>query len=167
MSRLKRLFGHYQAGDTIVEVVIAIAVIATVLTGAFVVSSHSLTAVRDSQEHSEALELLQGQVEDLRNAAAQTGKLTTYVTSGSRFCFNNLNVISSPSSSGSPCTQDSAQKSGQLDSRYALAIQTCSSPQCPSPGFNSPTTNFILTATWPALNDGTDQVQLTYRVFVN
>jgi type II secretory pathway pseudopilin PulG len=73
----KWLRDKLQAGDTIVEVVIAIAVIATVLTGAFIVSSRSLTAVRDSEEHSEVLQQLQGQVELLRAAANIPGFFNT------------------------------------------------------------------------------------------
>ena len=72
-----RLRNKFQTGDTIVEVIIAIAVIATVLTGAFIVSSRSLTAVRDSQEHSEVLQQLQGQVELLRSAANIPGFFNT------------------------------------------------------------------------------------------
>ncbi len=73
----QRLRGHLQSGDTIVEVIIAIAVIAAVLTGAFVVSSHSITSVRDSEEHSEVLQQLQGQVELLRAAANIPGFFNT------------------------------------------------------------------------------------------
>src|SRR5580698_7305120 len=76
----KSLRNRFQAGDTIVEVVIAIAVIATVLAGAFVVSSHSLTSVRVSEEHSEVLQQLQGQVELLRAAANTPGFFNTTTT---------------------------------------------------------------------------------------
>ncbi len=96
MIRSFRLLIHKQTGDTIVEVVIAIAVIAVVLTGAFVLTSRNLTSVRDSQEHSEALALLQSQVEQLRNAAAQAHKLTTYVSSDETFCFNASGSIETP-----------------------------------------------------------------------
>lgn len=58
-----------QRGDTIVEVLIAVAVVTSVLAGAFTVSQASTLAVRDSQERGEALQLLQGQVELVRAAA--------------------------------------------------------------------------------------------------
>jgi len=168
MSKNYRLFGHTQAGDTIVEVVIAIAVIAVVITGAFVITNRSLTAVRDSQEHSEALSLLQGQVEQLRNAAAQPGLSTAPGT----FCFNSSGKISATSSiPGSACIQNSSGQagSGVADARYSLAISKCSALSgCPACTSNCPTTTaYFLTATWPAIGGGTDQVQLTYRVFVN
>ena len=56
---------NFQSGDTIVEVLISIAVLSLVLTAAFVTSNRSLQGVRDAQEHSEALSILQGQVETL------------------------------------------------------------------------------------------------------
>ena len=39
-----------QSGDTLVEVMIAVAIISSVLSGAFLVSQKSARAVRDSQE---------------------------------------------------------------------------------------------------------------------
>jgi Tfp pilus assembly protein PilV len=168
MTKSFRLFGPGQAGDTIVEVVIAIAVIAVVLIGAFVVTNRSLTAVRDSQEHSEALNLLQGQVEQLRIAAVQPG----LNSAPSSFCFNNLGkIVATSSTPGSACTQNSSRQAGNgvADARYSLAITKCSVLLgCPVCATNCPsTTEYILTANWPSPSGGTDRIQLTYRVFVN
>jgi type II secretory pathway pseudopilin PulG len=58
-----------QTGDTIVEVLIAIAIISLVLTGAFSTTHKSLAATRSSQEHSEALKLLESQIENIRSYA--------------------------------------------------------------------------------------------------
>lgn len=74
-----------QRGDTIVEVVIAIAVISSVLTGAFYLTNHSTRAVRDAQEHAQALQLLQGQVEQLRAQAPDN----TWSALPANFCFDN------------------------------------------------------------------------------
>lgn len=152
MSIRNCFFGHRQAGDTIVEVAIAIAVIATVLTGAFVVTNHSLTAVRDSEEHSEALSLLQGQVEQLRNAASQQINSSTLLNK--QFCFDNTGAIQIlPSAT---CTQNSY---------YSFNIQQCTVQAiC---GSGNVTTPFLLTVTWPALTGGTDQEQITYKVQVD
>lgn len=149
MSIKFRSFGSKQSGDTIVEVVIAIAVIAVVLTGAFVVTNRSLTAVRDSEEHSEALNLLQGQVEQLRNGALSL-KSSETGNGAKAFCFDSggTNTLL-PSAS---CTQNTL---------YSLSVQECSSSVCPPSGL---TTTFLCIATWDSLNGGKDQVQLTYRV---
>lgn len=63
---MRRIRHGDQHGDTIVEVLIAIVVVASVLGGAFVVSNNSTKNVRKSQEHSEALQILQGQIEQYR-----------------------------------------------------------------------------------------------------
>lgn len=74
-----------QAGDTIVEVLICIAVISTVLAGAFVVVSKSNQAVQDSAEHAQAQQLLQGEVESLR---AYLSTVTTVDALPANFCFD-------------------------------------------------------------------------------
>lgn len=54
------------AGDTIVEVMIATAVIAAVLGGSYAIASRALRSGRIAQERIEALKLAEGQVERLK-----------------------------------------------------------------------------------------------------
>lgn len=61
-----RLHIRSQTGDTIVEVLLCLAVIASVLTFTFVTVNKNSQAVRRSQERTEALQLAQGQVEILK-----------------------------------------------------------------------------------------------------
>lgn len=84
-------FRQNQRGDTIVEVIIAIAVISSVLTGAFYLTNHSTRAVRDSEEHAQALQLLQGQVEQLRAQAPKS----TWADVNAPFCFSSTGAITS------------------------------------------------------------------------
>lgn len=137
-----------QAGDTIVEVIIAVSVVATILAGAFTVTTRSTRAVRDSEEHAEALQYLQQQVELLRAAASQSGTLSgsPYLTSG--FCLDgSLNV----NQAGKPACQVGTVP-------YDVSIVAPS-------GINANgTTDFSFTATWPAIGGGTDTVNLAYRV---
>jgi prepilin-type N-terminal cleavage/methylation domain-containing protein len=58
--------GLNQAGDTIVEVLIAIAIVSLVLVGAYASTNHNVAISQDTQEHGQALQLVQGQVEFLR-----------------------------------------------------------------------------------------------------
>lgn len=62
-----------QRGDTIVEVLIAIAVISLVLVGAYASVNHNALTMQDSQEHGQALKLLQSQLEFLRNNGGISG----------------------------------------------------------------------------------------------
>lgn len=84
-----------QRGDTIVEVIIAIAVISSVLAGAFYLTNHSTRAVRDAEEHAQALQLLQGQVEQLR-AQAPDNRWTDLPA---HFCFSSSGAITPLASS--------------------------------------------------------------------
>ena len=63
-------------GDTIVEVLIAVAIVSSVLAGAFTVTQKSTQAVRDGQERSEVLHILQGQVEMVRSTAMEAAGYT-------------------------------------------------------------------------------------------
>ncbi len=135
-----------QRGDTIVEVLIAIAIISLVLTGAYSTTHKNLVATRSSQEHSEAVKLLQGQIE----AGRASGKLTpgSHSIPTAPFCINTATqAIVTYTAASSICNPSSA--SGGY--KYAITI----SP--PSSGV------YNLSATWPKLGGGTDTVNLWYK----
>ena len=85
-----------QAGDTIVEVLVCIAVVAAVLIGAFGVSNHSTQAVQDTSEHTEAQQYVQAQLEMLRQ----------YVQAGSNFATNNDCLIQASGSISETSAKD-------------------------------------------------------------
>jgi len=66
------MFRLQEAGDTIVEVLIAAAVISLVLVSAYATSNHSTRATQDAQEHSQGLQLIQTQIEFMRSKGAPT-----------------------------------------------------------------------------------------------
>lgn len=70
-----------EAGDTIVEVLIAIVIISTVLVGAFEVTTRNTAATQDTQEHTVALKMAESQLETLQNTGS-------FPSSGST-CFYN------------------------------------------------------------------------------
>ncbi len=59
-----------EAGDTIVEVLIAIAVVSSVLGIAYGSMNRNIQTTRDNQERTEAVRLGEGQIEGLKNAAS-------------------------------------------------------------------------------------------------
>jgi len=74
-----------QRGDTLVEVMIATAVAAALLGGAYATVSHTVGNTRQAQEHGEALGIAQAQIEALPAAlAAAPNTLNT----GTPFCLN-------------------------------------------------------------------------------
>jgi type II secretory pathway pseudopilin PulG len=63
MHTLKQLG---QRGDTIVEVLVSIAVVSLILGGAFVSTNRSLQSTRDAEERGNALKLVESQLEQLK-----------------------------------------------------------------------------------------------------
>jgi prepilin-type N-terminal cleavage/methylation domain-containing protein len=77
MSMSLRLFGGHQRGDTIVEVLIAIAIASLMLAGGYSITTQNLRSLQDANERSQALQLAQKQVELLRiYAGNQSGSFT-------------------------------------------------------------------------------------------
>ncbi|MCA9325635.1 hypothetical protein KDA23_06270 [Candidatus Saccharibacteria bacterium] len=140
MGRSKSTFR--QRGDTIVEVLISLLIISSILAGAFVLSRTSSRNVRDSEEHSQALGLLQGQVELLRTAAEVTGGLNGHPAT---FCMNS---DAQPVNNGT-CL---------VNNRYQLAITSDGA---------TPTSTFTFKVTWDRLGGGTSAESFVYRVAVN
>jgi prepilin-type N-terminal cleavage/methylation domain-containing protein len=60
-------------GDTIIEVLIAIAVVGSIMTGAYAVATRSLNGVRVSQERGEALKIAESQIEIIKGRLESIG----------------------------------------------------------------------------------------------
>lgn len=78
-----------QAGDTIVEVLIAIAVVGSVLAIAYSIMNRNLIVMRDNQERTESVKLAQAQIESLKSiwgTAAGRAQLNTQGANG--FCLS-------------------------------------------------------------------------------
>lgn len=59
-----------QAGDTIVEVLIAIVVVSMVLVAGYITTTRSIDGMQETQEHSEGLQLAQSQLEYLHDSSS-------------------------------------------------------------------------------------------------
>ncbi len=90
---MQRLISN-QAGDTIVEVLIAMAVLGAILVGGYAIATSSLNRVRASQERGEALRIAESQVEALR---VMTSKITDKVAQADQV---KAITISSPEPGG-------------------------------------------------------------------
>lgn len=73
-------------GDTIVEVLIAIAIVGMVLGGAYASANRSLRASQRAHERGEALRLAEQQFELLKVSGSQSN---TIFTGNANFCLNN------------------------------------------------------------------------------
>jgi prepilin-type N-terminal cleavage/methylation domain-containing protein len=137
-----------QRGDTIVEVLIALAVIGSVLVGAFVVTTRSTTGVRDSEEHAQAMQLLQGQVEQLRSYALLQPKSVPLPTN---FCF----TAATPTATSTPACNSSA-----TEPIYKFLINRQTTVAAPA------TSKFKVTVTWNSVTGSTAQETMYYKVAV-
>src|SRR5690606_39104613 len=76
-----------EAGDTIVEVLIAIAVVSSVLAITYSIMNRNLLTMRDNQERTEAMKLAQGQIEALRAKwGTNEGQAAVTDKAGNGFC---------------------------------------------------------------------------------
>lgn len=96
-------------GDTIVEVLIALAILGFALTTSYSIMNQSLVTARNAQEHSEALEYLNSQVELVRAASSQP----VLFTQATPFCM--LGTVIKPAT-------DPVCLVG-MESRYAMDIE--------------------------------------------
>ena len=142
---LKRLT---QTGDTIVEVLLAIAIVSAVLGGAYASTSGSLSGSRRSQERGEAVKLLQGQLERLNEAAHSP--TVNLLTAPNPFCLIVSGGVLTPVAATNPGCQQG------VGSRYRLSIQRAGNV-------------YTATAQWDRVGgggtSGQDQVVMIYRIY--
>jgi Tfp pilus assembly protein PilV len=126
-----------QEGDTIVEVLIAIAIVSLILTAAYVISNKNTLAVQDNQERIQAQHLAEEQIESLRAKGS--------VTSGA--CFNTDDASELPIAS---CNSFTKWGTG---APYTVSI-------------TGPVSSvYTIKVTWSALaSKGTASVTMYYRL---
>jgi prepilin-type N-terminal cleavage/methylation domain-containing protein len=142
-----------QRGDTVIEVLIALAIISSVLAGAFFVTNHSSQNVRDTEEHSQAIQLLQGQVEQIRAAAtdgASDADIPTY------FCYDTSGSlqIATSATDFSQCPNDFGGTSGAV---YQFLIEKSDPPSGTSKLFTA-------SVRWDGVRGQTNSEQLLYKI---
>lgn len=112
--RLKRSI----SGDTIVEVMLAIAVTSAVLAGAFVAVNRSLKAARSAQERGEAIKVAEAQIERLKYLSVEGDNAATLLSNGP-YCINSaLEVITVTDVSNGEADPVGCKSSG----RYVASI---------------------------------------------
>ncbi len=127
-------------GDTIVEVLVAIAVVSLVLAGAFTSTRHSANATRSAQEQGEALKIAESQVEQIK-IAVETGKPSLAAAPAS-FCISGATT---PDSTAAVC-------------KIGLYQITITKPDPLAPD------TYATQITWDKLGGGANSVELDYRI---
>lgn len=167
-----------RAGDTLVEVLISIAIVSMVVTGAYALANRSLHQGISASEHSQALKLAEGQLESLKfrqQHSAETDFLNTFgaalPTSSSNFCLKTSST--GPTDSINPWLPQPNSQTADLQtlasgpgapynpscvdtiSKYFMNINVRSSVSNPP--------SYLITIRWNAIGGGTNQTQLYYR----
>jgi len=161
----------HQKGDTIVEVIIAMAVLSLILGGAYASARHSLNATIQAHEHSTALKIAEGQLEKLKYLSEQTPifpatELPIYDTGlfsyGEAFCVSDTMQVVNPATTGTgklfaasattfASYNTNCKKTINLD--YYLTIG------------RSPSNIFTVYVRWDNIHGtGLDQVTLAYKL---
>lgn len=139
-------------GDTIVEVLLAIAIVSVVLGGAYASATRSTQGLRQSQERGEALKILEAQLEQLKNMRSAGLK----PPADADFCVapdpasGQVEFVVVPSS-----PSDAVCKTGP-DNRYALSLRQDVSNDL----------EYQANVLWDRVSGGVDQerISITYRV---
>jgi Tfp pilus assembly protein PilV len=145
-------------GDTIVEVLIAIAVASAVIAGSYTVVNRTLLNSQQAQEHSEALKVAEGQVEQLK-------KLPPSLASDSVFCYNKDNSGQVVSFAGvsvpvSQADYPAGCKGIGLAGFYGTAIQYSTKGT-----LSLLDDNYKVYVRWDGATGGRDEVSINYRVY--
>ena len=148
-----------QRGDTIVEVLMAIIVLSTILAGAYGVASRSTKENIQTQEHAQALQVAQAQLEVLKSNP-QPAALA--------FCFNSDNQVVTDFSQA--WIADYAADNLSTPHYPADCAQSILGGKCLADDIcyyiairrNDDTYN--VTVRWDGITGGHDQVSLAYRL---
>lgn len=141
-----------ERGDTMVEVLIAIAVVSLILGGAYVTTNKSLQATRAAQERSIALKLAESQLERVKGLVASNPTSVFGPSAPSPFCVS--------SGTGMPVSATDA----------ACAVDSSGLPTTSEPIFHLSVAragnDFVLTETWFNVSGRVgDSLQLRYRAY--
>lgn len=148
LAKLQRL---NQVGDTMVEVLISMAIVSMILGGAYVTSNKSLLTVRDAQEHVDALKLASSQVESLNAIPA-------VAFNSGQFCYGPDSSLRTVLSTGN-CTFTStgALAPKGIQPAYSVVIT-----------YHASTLIYEVKVTWDTITSqtkGTGNVEMYYRTY--
>lgn len=140
-----------ERGDTIVEVLIAIAVISMILGGAFIMTNRSLQGTRDAQERVNATKLVEGQVEHLKNIAATNSTQLFGAGVPASYCITTGGAVVDSTNAACAVGPDGAPATNEP--RFGLAITRS-------------TNTFTIRSTWTNVRGSTqNNVEMKYRVY--
>ncbi len=152
-----------QNGDTIVEVMIAMAVASLVIGSAYSISNKSLANSRQAQEHSEAARIAQSQLEQIRQFARSSTTSSLLFQDNKSFCigtngqlteFTQISKVPDNDTTKYPSV---CQNLGSVNYRVGFLRNPENLPD------NENT--FTIYVTWDGATGKQDQVSMSYRAY--
>jgi Tfp pilus assembly protein PilV len=144
-----------ERGDTIVEVLISIAVISMALGGAFVTTNRSLQGTRQAQERVNATKLVEGQLEQLRAVAASNSAYIFGAGVPASYCISgSIALPANPvvSSSNAACAVNTSGTPSSVEPVFHLSISRSGN-------------TFTVNNTWYNVHGTQDHVVMEYRLY--
>jgi type II secretory pathway pseudopilin PulG len=145
---------NHQAGDTIIEVLIAVAVVTSVLGIVYSTMNRNLTTIRRNQEKTEASKMAQSQIESLKGLySVSPDTITNEANNG--FCINGATVVAIPT-----------KPSGTLNGDDLTTYSTCVSNflRYVIKRDSTDTKLYSVTVRYDAFNGGRNEVKMYYRI---
>ncbi len=165
-----------QAGDTIVEVLIAIAVSAFVIATSYSIANKSLQTAINARERNQALNLLESQIASLKfrektdpSNFAQFEVPSSYTGTGTafHFCLDSTWLgPNDPNTTKEPPKSISAPECNPVinGTTYSLDISAMVTAATNVPGFLGPRTVYKFDISWPPVgNEPTARATIYYR----
>jgi prepilin-type N-terminal cleavage/methylation domain-containing protein len=156
---LKQFLHRNQAGDTIVEVMVVLAVLSLALGISYATADRSLLDSRQANQNSQATALLQSQIENLRTLAPNPSTdASGYIfNAGQDFCIDSSGDVA-PTTSALPSSSCAFDVFGNsIPTQILIDYQQTA-------GVTGGT--FNLYASWPNIDgQGSDTVTLSYRLY--
>lgn len=139
-----------ERGDTVVEVLIAIAIVSLVLGGAYVTANRSLQSTRDAEERSNALKLAEAEVEDIKYMSAAMPNALFAPSVPASYCLVTHVVHAS---SSAQCTVGSNGAPTTAPPAYSMSITRVGN-------------TFTVRVVWTKVgSDRQNNVELKYRAY--
>ena len=157
---MKRFKEIKERGDTIVEVLIAIAVVSLILGGAYVTTNRSLIATRAAEERGNALKLAESQVEQLKGFAKTNPDAIFGAATPMPFCISGstssvVTANGNPSLNNAECKLSAGGTPTSTQPIYSLSITR-----------GSDGNTFTILNQWAdASGRISDSLRLIYRVY--
>lgn len=155
---MRKIISNYsQRGDTIIEVMLAIAVVGMVLGASYRIANRALQTGRLAQEQTEALKIAESQIEKLKYKASQigsddsvSGTIFDTAATETSFCIADDAALSK-------ITTNNAQYAALCKGRSGLYDQIVT--------YDGSNNLFKVVVTWPSPITNNANVEVAYKLY--